>query len=164
MRASIHATQRPAERPLGLAILSISGVVFGLALGLLVVSWAAVRTLSGTPASQALIAALLVLLLALTIVWLYWGLWEMVPSAWWTHIILGPLLVLALALALLTQTVPALVALAAGALPEAARPPAERAASGALLALMGLQGATIGYLPSVRRTFGIGVPKRAWER
>lgn len=163
VRASIRmARQAAPRRPLGLSVLAVAGVVFGVVSGLAALAYGALHSLQGELLGQSLIASLVGLLLALLIVWFYWGLWEMVRSAWWMHILVGPLAVIGLLL--LLRSSPLLVALLAGRLPDSLRLAVERGASGSILLLAGIEAAAVGYLPSVRRVFGVGAPKPVWER
>ncbi len=157
-----HAAQQAAQRPLGLTILSVAGVLFGLALAFAALGYAGMQALVGSPPALSTIGALSGFLLALVIVWFYWGLWEMLSSAWWAHMILGPVAVVALVL--LIPMLPTAFPLLAGPLPQETREIAERAANIALFGLVGLECATVGYLPTIRQQFGIGRRKQAWER
>ncbi|MFO7171210.1 MAG: hypothetical protein DIU80_024540 [Chloroflexota bacterium] len=76
-----HAAQQAVQRPLGLSILSVAGVLFGLALAFAALGYAGMQALVGSPPALSTIGALSGFLLALVIVWFYWGLWEMLSSA-----------------------------------------------------------------------------------
>lgn len=156
------AQRKPGERPLGLSILSASGVVLGLVIGALTVALAAAQGLAGGALIGAAIVGVAGLVLALTIVWTYWGLWEMLRSAWWSHMLAGPVAVLGLAL--LVGLAPDTLTAAASLAPQPVRELAERAAIGGTALLIAIECAVVGYLPMVRGVFGIGAPKQAWER
>ena len=157
-----HAPKKAQQRPLALSILAVLGVSLGLAIAIAAMVYAGIEALGGGVAPLTMIIALFGLLVALVIIWFYWALWEMLSTAWWTHLILGPFAVLALALSL--PFVPDAVRLIAGAAPEAVRSVAERGASGVLLALIVLECAVVAYLLANRSVFGIGRRKEVWER
>jgi hypothetical protein len=162
MRASVQQASRATSRPLVLAALAVAGVVLGVALAVASLVYAGAQALAGTSSVLSMAAGVIGLLVALILVWFYWGLWEMIGSAWWSHIILGPLGVIGLLL--LLPALPDAVTMLLGPLTEEARSGAVRLASGAVLVTVVLECAVIGYLPVVRHVFGIGRRKQAWER
>jgi hypothetical protein len=97
-RSSIRVARSAVQlrRPIGLALLSGTGVVCGLALTVLAMALIAYKASLGIPLAVQIVEITLAILVPFTIVWFYWGLWDVMQSAWWSHVIGGPLAVVGL--------------------------------------------------------------------
>jgi hypothetical protein len=149
-------------RPLTLSLIAITGVLIGSVLTVAAFVVAVLRTLQGITPDRLTIALLIGALLATVVIWFYWGLWEMIATAWWAHVVAGPLAIIGLVA--LTPMLPGLVDLVAASLPNQARQLLTSGVAWSLAGFIGLEGLTVIYLPTVRQMFGIGAPRKAWER
>ncbi len=154
--------KKRTNRPTSIALVAAAGVLASLSvLGLsLVFVWQRMHMGIGLDA-QAL-DILLALLVTLIIVWLYWGIWELTPNSWWSHMIMGPALILGLLV--FSTMVDALAPFIANRLPV---PMIQQAAIWLrmlALVIIGIEAVTIFVLLGQRRIFTVGRKKDLWER
>lgn len=157
VRSSTHT-----HRPVGVAILAGAGVVLGIVLALLSVALIAYKAALGVPLTMQFIDIALAIVVPFTIVWFFWGLWEVLQSAWWSHVIGGPLMVAGLGAVFVWSD--SIIGLLVRGLPI---PVHQWIASGfvwSVLALLILELVTVIYLLTTGKAFGIGAPKPLWER
>jgi len=149
-----RTTAKPEQinRPPAVGLVSVAGVLssftlFGLAVALLYI-----RTSQGLSLTDQAADIGVAVAVALLLVWVYWGTWDLFPSSWWTHMILGPILIIGL-LALI------------GFAPQAAKIVAHDMLSSeiAQAELVIRFGAIILALLGARKAFSIGVKKPLWE-
>ncbi len=163
-RSSIRIATSPAQsrRPIGLALLSSTGVVCGLALTVLAMALIAYKASLGIPIAVQIVEITLAILVPFTIVWFYWGLWDVMQSAWWSHVIVGPLAVVGLGVAFVWRD--SIIGVLAHGLPVVAHPLVATSFAWFTLGLLVLEVATVAYLLTAWKAFGIGVSKPPWER
>jgi hypothetical protein len=156
-------TTRPT-RPRGLAVLTTIGILGGVAqlVAVLLIAW--LRTRRGIPLGDQLAPLGLGLGLAWVIVWINWGLWDLVRWAWWAGIIFGSAAVIGCGL--LFRSVPALAALLSRGLPEEVAQRLELGLTGELIFLLTFHVVAVIYLLTAHKVFGIGVKQKRplWER
>jgi hypothetical protein len=150
------------QRPVGVAILAGMGVVVGVVLALLSVALIAYKAALGVPLAMQIIDIAFAIVVPFTIVWFFWGLWEVLQSAWWSHVIGGPLAVVGLGAAFLWRSV--IIGLLVRGLPIAVHQWIETGLLWSLWIILILEIVTVIYLLMVRKAFGIGAPKPLWER
>jgi hypothetical protein len=138
------------------------GVLCGLALFVGELVLAFLRTQRGIGWGAQLLDLALVSVAVLFLIWLYWGVWEMVASAWWSHLFLGPVLVIGLLA--LTGYVATLAPLIAHNLPKNVIELTGQGLQIIALVLAALEIITIVMLLGTRKLFGVGVKKPLWER
>lgn len=163
-RAGIRVVSSSAkvQRPIGLALLSGTGVACGLSLTVLAMALIAYKASLGIPLATQIIEITLAILVPFTIVWVYWGLWDIMQSAWWSHVIGGPLAIAGLGAALVWRH--GITGLLARGLPIAVHPLVATSFTWLALGLLFLEIATVVYLLTAWKVFGIGAPKPLWER
>jgi len=150
------------RRPIGLALLSGAGVVCGLALTVLAMALIAYKASLGIPLAVQIVEITLAILVPFTIVWFYWGLWDVMQSAWWSHVIGGPLAIVGLGAAFIWSN--GIIGVLARGLPVAVHPLVATSVAWCTPGLLVLEVATVAYLLTAWKAFGIGAPKPLWER
>lgn len=163
-RAGIRVVQSSvrAQRPVGVAILAGAGVVVGIVLALLSVALIAYKAALGVPLAMQFIDIALAIVVPFSIVWFFWGVWDVIPSAWWSHVIVGPLVVAGLGAGLVWHD--SIIDLLVRSLPVAIHHWVEAGFVWSVWVLLILELVTIIYLLTVRKAFGVGTPKPLWER
>jgi len=163
-RSSVRVARSPMHlrRPIGSALLSGTGVVYGLALTVLAMALIAYKVSLGIPLAVQIVEITLAILVTFTIVWFYWGLWDVMQSAWWSHVIGGPLVIVGLGAAFVWRN--SIIGVLAQGLPVAVHPLMANSFAWFTLGLLILEVATVAYLLTVWKAFGIGAPKPLWER
>jgi hypothetical protein len=162
-RSSVKLNQKP-QRPLGVALIGSIGVLAGLVWAVLMVYLIWGRAGQGNPMAGRGIVLAGGLLAALIVIWLYWGLLDMLRWAWWMNVALAPLAVVALGV--LFGSVPELAPMFSPSRLSAAI----RQTTFVLYAAMGFGlvfNLIVGvYLLTVRKAFGIGLKDQRplWER
>jgi hypothetical protein len=160
----LPAKVKKQERPAGVAILAIVGVLGGLAAFVLGLLGLWMRQRLGIALGGPSIGLALMTVLGLLVLWANWGLWEMVGWAWWTNLFLT---ILAIVWGgMLFRYLPSLAASLAPILPKAVEPRiALGVGAGATISLV-YNIITAIYLLMVRTTFGVGVKdeRPLWER
>lgn len=152
------------QRPFGVAVFAGLGVVGGLILSVATVVgiWGLMR-ISVAPSRQ--LAALgLILVVALVVLWINWGFWEMIKWAWWANLLLTLLSIAATAFAL--RYAPVAGEAINRLRPEFAVAAVSTVLRGALLGSVALDLVVLVYLFSVRAVFGVGVKdeRPLWEK
>ncbi len=160
IRVARHSVQ--VRRPVGLALLSGTGVAAGLVLTVLVMVLIAYKASLGIPLATQIIEITLAILVPFTIVWFYWGLWDIMQNAWWSHVIGGPLAIAGLGAAFAWRH--GITGLLARGLPIAVHPLVATSFTWLALGLLFLEIATVVYLVTAWKVFGIGAPKPLWQR
>lgn len=158
-------TYTPPQRPIGVAIIATIGMLTGIALALaaLVNSWLYMQT---DPSLTGLFVNLSAGLGgALFMIWLFWGLWDLMDWAWWTSLFLGVIATGACIYALLNA--PMLALTLAQLLPFELEPVRVYTGliGGAILATS-VTLIVMVYLVAVREAFRIGTKHllKPWER
>jgi hypothetical protein len=151
-------------RPRGLALLATIGVLAGLAQLILVLLIAWIRLRRGIPLGNQLAPLGLGIGLAWVIVWLNWGLWDLVRWAWWGSVIFGSAAVIGCGL--LFRSVPDLAALLSRGLPEELAQRLELGLTVELIFLLIFHVVMVIYLLMIHKVFGIGLKQKRplWER
>jgi hypothetical protein len=153
---------QPVHRPTSIALVGLLGVLTGLAMFGGAVALAFFRTRLGQGWGAQLLDLALAAMAVLLLVWMYWGVWEMVASAWWLHLFGGPVLIVGmLALVGYADTLAPFVAHHLSKDTIALTGQAIRAVA---LGLAALEVVTLVLLLGMRKLFGIGVKKPLWER
>jgi hypothetical protein len=151
-------------RPFGVAVLATIGVLAGLAA--LLLSLVEMLSLLGSNAgpSLRLAAAAGELVLALVVVWINWGVWELIRWAWWANLLLT--LIVSGALIAALRWVQPIGASLAKLLPTMVERQVVSAVLVGLLALLVYHLVVVVYLISTRAAFGVGVKdeRPLWER
>jgi hypothetical protein len=145
-----------------LALLSGADVVCGLALTVLAMALIAYKASLGIPLTVQIVEITLAILVPFTIVWFYWGLWDVMQSAWWSHVIGGPLAIVGLGAAFIWSN--GIIGVLARGLPVAVHPLVATSVAWCTPGLLVLEVATVAYLLTAWKAFGIGAPKPLWER
>ncbi len=158
----VGKTSVRVQRPVGVAILASAGVVLGIVLALLSVALIAYKAALGVPLAMQVIDIAFAIVVPFTIVWFFWGLWEVLQSAWWSHVIGGPLAVAGLVAAFAWRG--AVVALLVKGLPVVVHHWVETGFVWSIWIILILEIVTVLYLLTVWKAFGIGAPKPLWER
>lgn len=154
--------KKRTNRPASVALVAVAGVlasfaILGISLGLV---WQRLRFGYGLGA-QAL-DILLALLVTLLVVWLFWGIWELTPNSWWSHMIFGPLLIIGLLV--FAGMVDTLAPFIAHHLPLNIIQQVVPWMRTLAFVLIGIEVVTIFVLLGQRKTFTIGRKKEVWER
>lgn len=157
VRSSIRAS-----RPVGVAILASAGVAVGIVLALLLVAVIAYKAALGVPLAMQMIDIALAIVVPFTIVWFFWGVWEVLQSAWWSHVIGGPLAVAGLGAAFVWRGM--VIGLLVRGVPVALHQWIETGFVWSVWIILILEITTVVYLLTARKAFGIGAPKPLWER
>jgi hypothetical protein len=150
------------QRPVGVAILAGAGVVLGVILALLAMALIAYKAALGVALAMQFIDIALAIVVPFSIVWFFWGLWDVVRSAWWSHVIGGPLAIAGLGAVFLGRS--SVIELLVQDLPVAVHQWVETGFVWSVWMLLILELVTVIYLLTVWKTFGIGAPKPLWER
>lgn len=155
-------TKKRTHRPVLVALVAAAGVLVSLTvLGLsLVLAWQ--RMHFGYDLNAQLLDLLLALLVTLMLIRLYWGVWELTPGSWWSHMLVGPVLIIGLLV--FSSMVDTLAPFIANRLPL---PLIQQAAFWLrilALTLIGLEAVTILVLLGQRQIFSVGRKKELWER
>ncbi|HEU5088580.1 MAG TPA: hypothetical protein VFT99_14090 [Roseiflexaceae bacterium] len=152
----------PVARPASLTVIALLGVLFGMALfaGEIVLGF--YRAQLGIGWGSQLLDVAIAGFVAILIIWMFWGVWEMVASAWWSHLFLGPLLVIGALV--LTGYAATLAPFIAHNLPLSMIEQTGRLLQIAALALAAIEILAIVVLLGNQKTFGIGKKKPLWER
>lgn len=150
------------QRPVGVAILAGSGVVSGIALALLAVALIAYKAALGISLAMQIIEIAFAIIVPFTIVWFFWGLWEVMQSAWWSHVIGGPLAAAGLGAAFVWRS--SIIGLLVRGLPVAVHQWVETGFVWSVWIILILELLTVMYLLTAWKTFGIGASKPLWER
>lgn len=152
------------SRPIGVAILAILGVLGSLATILVaLVELLTMMRVSAHPSIQlAVLGAALVL--ALVILWINWGLWELIRWAWWSNLALT-LITIAILIATLRYIQPLSSALSR-LRPELTLQQLASGVSIAIVATLAYHLIVVIYLLSVRAVFGVGIKdeRPLWKR
>jgi hypothetical protein len=160
----LRAEIKRQQRPIGVAVLAILGVVGSLGSILFaLVRLVGLLQANAQPSLQLGVVAG-VLALALVILWINWGFWELIGWAWWANLLLTLISIGGLATAL--RFVQPLGEALAKLRPELA---VGRATTGVLIAIVVLTALHLiiaVYLLSVRAAFQVGVKdeRPLWER
>lgn len=162
MGVRVIGSSKRERRPVGVAILASVGVAGGVVLVLLSVALIAYKVALGVPLTMQMIDVAFAIVVPFTIIWFFWGLWEVLQSAWWTHVIGGPLAVVGLGAAFMWRS--AIIGLLVQGLPIAVHRWIETGFVWSVWGILILEVMTVIYLLTVWRTFGIGAPKPLWER
>lgn len=163
-RASVRVVKSSGHvrRPVELALLACVGVIFGIVLAIVAGAMVAYKIALGIPLMTQMIDIVCVVVVPFSIVWFFWGLWDVMQSAWWSHVIGGPLVLVGSGAVWLWRDV--VVNLLVRGLPVAVHQLVETGFVWSLWILFVLETITIFYLLNARRVFGIGTPKPLWER
>ncbi|MGQ9548668.1 MAG: hypothetical protein ACUVSY_11370 [Roseiflexus sp.] len=163
-RAGIRVVSSSAkvQRPIGLALLSGTGVACGLSLTVLAMALIAYKASLGISLAAQIVEITLAILVPFTVVWFYWGLWDIMQSAWWSHVIGGLPAVFGLGVAFVLRN--GIIGLLTRGLPVAVHPLVATGFAWFVLGLLFLELATVMYLLTAWKVFGIGAPKPLWER
>lgn len=163
-RTSIRAARSSmrVHRPVGLAVLAGAGVIAGVILALLAMALIAYKVALGVPLAMQTIDVAFAIVVPFTIVWFFWGLWDMMQSAWWSHVIGGPLAVAGLGAAFMWRSL--VIGLLVRGLPIAVHPWVETGFVWSVWLILILEIVTVIYLLTTWKCFGIGAPKPLWER
>jgi hypothetical protein len=156
-----HSQQR---RPAGVAILAIVGVLASLLMMAftLIRLWLLVSA-SAQPSRQ--LAALgFAVVLALVLIWVNWGVWEMIRWAWWANLALTILSSLGLLVAM--RYVPDIAEFLARLRPGLKASALTGNVTLALLVALVYHLLAVVYMISAHTTFGVGVKdeRPAWQR
>ncbi|MGB9753953.1 MAG: hypothetical protein C0183_11285 [Roseiflexus castenholzii] len=157
VRSSIRAS-----RPVGVAILASAGVAVGIVLALLLVALIAYKAALGVPLAMQMIDIALAIVVPFTIVWFFWGVWEVLQSAWWSHVIGGPLAVAGLGAAFVWRGL--VIGLLVRGVPVALHQWIETGFVWSVWIILILEITTVVYLLTAWKAFGIGASKPLWER
>lgn len=150
------------HRPVGLAVLAGAGVITGIILALLAMALIAYKVALGVPLAMQMIDVAFAIVVPFTIVWFFWGLWDVMQSAWWSHVIGGPLAVVGLSAAFVWRGL--VIGLLVRGLPVAVHPWVETGFVWSVWIMLILEIVTVIYLLTTWKAFGIGTPKPLWER
>ena len=152
----------PIARPASLTVIALLGVLFGMALfaGEIVLGF--YRAQLGIDWGSQIFDLAIAGFIAILIIWMFWGLWEMVTSAWWSHLFLGPVLVIGALV--LTGYAATLAPFIAHNLPLPMIEQTGRLLQIAAVALAGIEILAIIILLGNQKVFGIGKKKPLWER
>jgi hypothetical protein len=135
VRGYRHRENSKIERPKGIALMAVLGVLASIAI--------------------AGIGALL-------LIWIYWGLWDMLPSAWQLHVFLG--LPLAAAFGYVAWAAPELAPKIVHHMRTTEMELAGTVIRIAALVMAGIQLATFLVTLGSKEAFNIGKQKPIWER
>ncbi|GIW00481.1 MAG: hypothetical protein KatS3mg058_1884 [Roseiflexus sp.] len=150
------------SRPVGVAILASAGVAVGIVLALLLVALIAYKAALGVPLAMQIIDIALAIVVPFTIVWFFWGVWEVLQSAWWSHVIGGPLVAAGLGAAFVWRGM--VIGLLVRGVPVALHQWIETGFVWSVWVILILEITTVVYLLTAWKAFGIGAPKPLWER
>jgi hypothetical protein len=166
---SHHGYKLPAivtkqRRPLGVAILATLGVLVSLAAIMVsLVQLLMLMRAGGQPDLQMATAGA-ALVLALIVLWINWGFWELIHWAWWANLLLT--LITGGALIATLRFLQPLASALAKMRPDLAAGQITSGVLTAIIALLALQLIIALYMLSVRAAFGVGVKdeRPLWER
>jgi hypothetical protein len=157
-----HQQKQTIERPAAVGLVAVAGILasfllFGLEFGLV---W--LRTQRGLPFMAQAIDLAATGGLVLLLVWIYWGIWDLFPSAWTMHVFLG--LPLVAGFGYVAWAAPDLAPIIAHQMPNA-----EVALATIVLRIVAggmavIELATFGVLLASRAAFKVGQPKPIWDR
>ncbi|MCS6839705.1 MAG: hypothetical protein NZ699_04440 [Roseiflexus sp.] len=150
------------KRPVGVAILASAGVILGIILALVSMALIAYKVMLGIPLALQMIDLAFAIVVPFTIVWFFWGLWEVLQSAWWSHIIGGPLAVAGLGAAFVWRDT--IIGLLVRGLPVTVHPWVGTGFVWSVWVVLILEMVTVIYLLTARKTFGVGAPKPLWQQ
>lgn len=150
------------KRPTSVALVSVAGVIAGLAIAALVIIGTVLRMQLGASMLMQLLDLSLGLFIPLLLIWLYWGVWEVLPSAWWSHIMLGPFLVIGMLV--IVSSAADITPFLAHDLPKPVIEFTINVVRITALVVAGIELATIVCLLNARSLFKIGEKKPVWER
>lgn len=155
---------KPEEinRPALVALGAVAGILASLALFALTVTLLYLRTSRGLSLTDQLLDMGVTVVAALFLLWIYWGTWDMLPSAWWTHMTLGPVLVIGMLL--LIGFAPEAAKIVAHDMLRSEIAQAEMVIRFAAIGLAVIEGVTILAVLGSRKAFKIGEKKPLWER
>jgi hypothetical protein len=159
-----HTTKKPAtiNRPPIVALVAAVGMLASITLFGLAVALLYIRTAQGLPLGDQAIDIGITVAITLFLLRIFWGTWDLLPSSWWSHMIIGPLLILALLW--LIGFAPEAAKIVAHDMPRSAVAQAELIIRSAAIGLAVIEGATILALIGARKAFAIGAKKQPWER
>jgi hypothetical protein len=162
-RPSIKMAQKP-HRPLGVAVIGGIGILAGIAWAVVAMLMIWTRMGQGIPLIGQGFGLFVSLLAALLVIWLYWGLLDMLRWAWWLNVALA--VVAVLSFGALFGSAPELAALLAPRRPDDVVQQITLALSASIAAGLIFNLIAVFYLVSVRKAFGIGVKDQRplWER
>jgi hypothetical protein len=162
-RSSAKISQKP-QRPFGVALIGSIGILVGLAWVALMVFLIWVRRGQGIPVLGQGAGAAGGLLVALVVIWIYWGLLDMLRWAWWMNVALAALALVALVA--LFGYVPELAPTLAPGRSEAAIRQTTLALYAGMGVGLGFNLVALIYLVTVRKAFGVGMKDQRplWER
>jgi len=152
------------QRPFGVGVFAGLGMIGGLILGVAAVIgiWSLMR-ISVAPSRELAVLGLM-LVVALVVLRINWGFWEMIKWTWWANLLLTLLSIAAMAFAL--RYVPMAAEFINRLHPEFAVPAVSTVLRGALIGGMVLDLVVLVYLFSVRAVYGVGVKdeRPLWEK
>jgi hypothetical protein len=152
------------QRPFGVAVVAGLGIIGSMLLSVAAIIglWGLMR-ISVMPSLQ--LAGLgLALLVAIVVLWVNWGFWELLRWAWWANLLLTLLSGTAAMLAL--RYVPGAGEAINRLRPDLSAQVVSSIVQGALLGNLSLDLIVLVYLVSVRTVFGVGVKdeRPLWEK
>lgn len=159
-----HSRQQP-QRPVGVTILAILGILLGLGIFALVVLNMVAHMQEDMPMLTVAFDLAVGTGIALFCIWLHWGLWDLMPWAWWLCLVLQ--IMLAVVCVVMLFSAPVLAPLLNDHLPFTIQSPQVMIftfVSGVVIYMV-INLCIAIYMVSIHKTFGIGVKHRpAWER
>jgi hypothetical protein len=157
-----HQSQQKVERPAAIGLVAVAGIVASFLIFGFVFALVWLRSQRGLPLMAQAIDLAAAGGLVLLLVWIYWGVWDLFPSAWSMHIFLGVPLIAGFGyVALMADTLAPIIAHQMPSAEVALAAMVLRAVAG-VLAVIEL--ATFVVLLGSRSAFGVGQRKPIWER
>jgi hypothetical protein len=159
-----HTTKKPAtiSRPPMVALVAAVGMLASIALFGLAIALLYLRTTQGLPLGDQALDIGITAAITLFLLRIFWGIWDLLPSSWWSHMIIGPILILALIG--LISFAPEAAKIVAHDMPRSMIAQAELIIRSAAIGLAVIEGVTILVLIGARQAFAIGAKKQPWER
>jgi hypothetical protein len=162
VRGYRHRENSKIERPKGIALMAVLGVLASLALFAAEIALVWVRNARGLAFAEQGVDIAIAGIGALLLIWIYWGLWDMLPSAWQLHVFLG--LPLAAAFGYVAWAAPELAPKIVHHMRTTEMELAGTVIRIAALVMAGIQLATFLVTLGSKEAFNIGKQKPIWER
>jgi hypothetical protein len=162
VRGYRHREIAKSVRPSSVASVAVLGVLASLIVFAMEIALVWLRNSRGLAFAEQGVDIAVAGIGGLLMIWIYWGLWDMLPSAWQLHVFLG--LPLAAGFAYVALAAPELAPKIAHHVTTAELELATSIIRVAAIVLGLIQVATFVVTLGAKEAFNIGKPKPLWER